>query len=75
MEERVFSWSHGRTVRIVVTDVPGDLDGLVRRVEGDARRMQDRDQLANEVSAVFGRHVRLRSILERNGEEVVLQVG
>lgn len=75
MEERVFTWSHGRRVRILVTDTPGDFDGLVRQVEDDARRIVDRDQLADEVSAVFRRHVRLRSLLERDGEELVLHVG
>ncbi len=75
MEERVFSWSRGRRVRILVADVPGDFDGLIRRVEGDARRIVDRDQLAAEVSAVFGKHVRLGPRLERDEEEVILHVG
>jgi len=75
MEERVLAWSHGRRLRIVVVDVPGDLDRLLRVVGDRARRIDDRVRLANDVSCVFDRYVRVRSRIDGATEEVVLEVG
>ena len=59
MNERVFEWSRGRRVRIVVADVPGDYERLLESVTSDARHIDDSELLADDVSAVFGTHVRL----------------
>lgn len=75
MEERVLTWSHGRRLRIVVADVPGDLDRLLQIVAERARRVDDRVRLANDVSCVFDRYVRLRSRIDGGTEEIVLEVG
>ncbi len=75
MEERVLAWSHGRQLRIVVADVPGDLDRLLQIVGQRARRTDDRVRLASDVSCVFDRYVRVSSRVEGGTEEVVLQVG
>jgi hypothetical protein len=75
MDERVIEWSRGRRVRIVVMDVPADFDRLVRRVADDARLTNDRTVLADDVSHVFGKHVRMRSIPIHEGEEIVIEVG
>ncbi len=75
MEERTLAWSHGRRLRIVVADVPGDLDRLIDIVNDRARRIDDRHRLAADVSCVFDRLVRIRSRVEAGVEEIVLQVG
>ena len=75
MDERVIEWSRGRRVRIVVMDVPADFDRLIRRVADDARLTNDRAVLADDVSHVFGKHVRMRSIPIQQGEEIVIEVG
>ena len=75
MEERVLAWSRGRRLRIVVADVPEDLDRLLGIVGDRARRIDDRDRLANDVSCVFDRYVRVSSREDGGTEEVVLQVG
>jgi len=75
MDERVFMWSRGRRVRIVVADVPGDYERLLESVTSDAQHIDDGEQLADDVSAIFGTHVRL-SRREIDGvEELVLKVG
>ncbi len=75
MEERVIAWSRGRRLRIVVMDVPGDLDRLLRAVGERARRVDDRFRLADDVSCLFDRCVRVQTRVEGGTEEVVLQVG
>ena len=75
MDERVFDWSRGRRVRIVVMDVPGDYESLLERVADDAQRIDDRDLLADDVSAIFGTHVRLGREETDGIEEIVLKVG
>ena len=75
MEERVFAWSRGRRVRIVVDEVPGGYGPLFDRVVRDARWIEDRDRLADEVSAVFGSYVRLARREIDGIEELVLTVG
>lgn len=73
--ERVFEWSKGRRVRIVVTDVPGGYDRLFDQIARDARRISDRDLLADDVSAIFGTHVRLDRREVDDREELVITVG
>lgn len=75
MDERVFVWSRGRRVRIVVADVPGDYESLFESVTNDARHIDDVERLADDVSAIFGSHVRLERREVEGGEEVVLKVG
>ncbi len=75
MDERVFVWSAGRRVRIVVADVPGDFERLVDRVAHDAQHIVDRERLADDVSAVFNVHVRIGRDEVDGIEEVVLTVG
>ena len=75
MEERVINWSRGRRVRIVVIDVPADFDRLVRRVTDDSHHVDDRAILAEDVSRLFGKHVRMQSTVDRQGEEIVIHVG
>lgn len=74
MDERVFNWSRGRRVRIVVANVPGGYGPLFDRVTRDAERIDDRDRLVDEVSAIFGTHVRLERREIDGVEEVVLNV-
>ncbi len=75
MDERVFVWSGGRRVRIVVADVPGDHERLFDRVTRDARRIDDRERLADDVSAIFNAHVRIERGEVDGVEEIVLRVG
>ena len=75
MDERVFAWSAGRRVRIVVADVPGDFERLFERVAQDARHIVDGERLADDVSAVFNAHVRIARDEVDGIEEVVLTVG
>jgi hypothetical protein len=75
MDERVFVWSAGRRVRIVVADVPGDFERLFDQVAHDARHIVDRERLADDVSAVFNAHVRIGRDEVDGVEEVVLTVG
>jgi hypothetical protein len=75
MDERVFVWSRGRRVRIVVADVPGDYERLFDSVTSDARHIDDAERLADDVSAIFGTHVRLERRETDGVEEVVIKVG
>ena len=75
MNERVFEWSRGRRVRIVVADVPGDYERLLESVTSDARHIDDSELLADDVSAVFGTHVRLERREMDGVEELVIKVG
>ena len=75
MDERVFEWSRGRRVRIVVADVPGDYERLLESVTSDARHIDDSELLADDVSAVFGTHVRLERREMDGVEELVIKVG
>ena len=72
--ERVFDWSRGRRVRIVVANVPGGYGPLFDRVTRDAEWIDDRDRLADDVSVIFGAHVRLERRETDGVEEVVLNV-
>jgi|SRR5664280_2574341 hypothetical protein len=74
MDERVFDWTRGRRVRIVVANVPGGYGPLFDRVTRDAEWIDDRDRLAEDVSAIFGTHVRLEQREIDGVEEVVLSV-
>lgn len=58
-----------------MTDVPGDYERLLRMVTTEAHRTDDRERLANEVSAIFGAYVRLGRPEVDGAEEVVLTVG
>ena len=73
--EREFEWSKGRRVRIVVADVPGDYGRLFERLRRDARHIDDRDRLADEVSALFGSHVRLERREVEDREELLITIG
>jgi hypothetical protein len=75
MDERVFVWSRGRRVRIVVAEVPGDYERLFDSVTSDARHIDDAERLADDVSAIFGTHVRLERRETDGVEEVVIKVG
>ena len=75
MDERVFEWSRGRRVRIVVADVPGDYESLLESVTSDARHIDDSELLADDVSAVFGTYVRLERREMDGVEELVIKVG
>jgi hypothetical protein len=75
MYERVFEWSRGRRVRIVMADVPGDYERLLKSVTSDARHIDDGELLADDVSAVFGTHVRLERREMDGVEELVIKVG
>ena len=75
VDERVFVWSRGRRVRIVVADVPGDYERLFDSVTSDARHIDDAERLADDVSAIFGTHVRLERRETDGVEEVVIKVG
>jgi len=74
MDERVIPWSHGRRLRIVVTDVPGYYERLLEVVAADAQRTDDRERLADDVSAIFNSYVRLSRQEVEGTEEVVLTV-
>src|ERR1035437_2335404 len=75
MDERVFTWSRGRRVRIVVADVPGDYERLLASVTSDSRHIDDAERLADDVSAIFGTHVRLERRDIDGVEELVFKVG
>jgi hypothetical protein len=75
VDERVFVWSRGRRVRIVVANVPGDYERLVKSVTSDARHIDDAERLADDVSAIFGTHVRLERREIEGVEELVIKVG
>jgi hypothetical protein len=75
VDERVFMWSRGRRVRIVVADVPGDYEHLLEIVTSDAQHIDDGERLADDVSAIFGTHVRLERREIDGVEELVLKVG
>jgi hypothetical protein len=75
MDERVFTWSRGRRVRIVVADVPGDYESLLASVTSDARHIDDAERLADDVSSIFGTHVRLQRSEIDGVEELVIRVG
>jgi hypothetical protein len=75
MDERVFDWSRGRRVRIVVANVPGGYEQLFDQVASDAQRIDDRELLADDVSALFGTYVRLGRNEADGVEEIVLKVG
>lgn len=75
MDERVVSWSRGRRIRMLVADVPGDYDRLLRQVTEQARRTDDRERLADAVSAIFNEVVRVERAEVDGVEEVVLRVG
>ena len=75
MAERVFAWSQGRRVRIVVADVPGGYERLFAQVAADAAHIADRDLLAADVSAIFGAHVRLERGAPDQRDEIVIRVG
>ena len=75
VDERIFVWSRGRRVRIVVADVPGDYERLLESVTSDARHIDDAERLADDVSAIFGTHVRLERRETDGVEEVVIKVG
>jgi hypothetical protein len=75
VDERILVWSQGRRLRIVVTDVPGDYERLLRMVTTEARRTDDRERLAAQVSAIFDSYVRIGRQEVDGVEEVVLTVG
>ena len=75
VDESVFVWSRGRRVRIVVADVPGDYERLLKSVTSDARHIDDAERLADDVSAIFGTHVRLERREIDGVEELVIKVG
>ena len=75
MVERVFAWSSGRRFRIVVAEAPGDCERLFDRIALEAQRIDDRERLADEVSAIFNSHVRIEHGEVDGVEEIVLRVG
>lgn len=75
MSERVFDWSRGRRVRIVIDKVPGGYERLLDQVASDARRIDTAESLANDVSAIFGTHVRFTRDEVDGVAEVVIRVG
>ena len=75
MDERVVTWTRGRRIRMLVADVPGDYDRLLREVTEQAQRTDDRDRLADAVSAIFNEVVKVDRAEVDGVEEVILRVG
>jgi len=69
------SSGRGARARIVVADVLGDYQRLFDSVTSDARHIDDAERLADDVSAIFGTHVRLSRREIDDVEELVFKVG
>lgn len=60
---------------MLVADVPGNYDLLLRRVSDQARHTDDRERLADAVSAIFNEVVRVDRAQVDGVEEVILRIG